>query len=742
MNRTPIQRSLLLLPLFSAALSAQDAAPPPVPATPSGTVFVDRPRADEPTVWLRGDRYKASVDAAAMTYIPYLGADAPHNVPIRFTVSSVSCGGVAIDSAPGAVETAGDRVVVRRAGFAEIYDAAVTGLEQSFRFDALPVRGDLAITLALSSEAVPALDGGDVVFTSPWGVVRYAGLCAVDAEGRRRTLPIRVDAGQVHLDVPADFVATAALPLVVDPLLYTVTVAPTVDMRMAPDLAWNEQAQEHLVIWRVPYSATDWDVAAIRTDFWMNPIGTSFWIDFTSAHWVSPRVACKQLEGMFLVVGETSSGSLAPFSITGRRYEAFGTTRTLHPTFDIQRAGQANHLAGEAYVPDVGGDPWMGGGAAYFTVVWEHHLPGQNGDIAMRQIRADGSFVAASPTIVNNGPYDDRAPSISKSSGQGLYGIAWTQFNTAANLGDIVAAEYNYDGTLRVAPFYVETSVDNDTMPRISTPAHVQGQYVLMLAWQRNYDPFSNYGRLRGAVITNNPLAVMINRFDLTALLGVPSSTMAYEPAVDSDGLRFTLTHTEVPAAAPGTGRNNLYASTFALDGASLLVHENRAVLQNTGPSAFASSIASHFGGSLLNTRTYAVVGGTSAISNVGWIYNGHQPGSMFSVRNAGCGGLPIGYSGYTSFGDSVTFDVGGYLGASFAALQIGFPTPLVPLGPCPSCLLGVNGVGTVPPHYTWTVPYLPSLVGVTLSVQGFAVGAGPCYSSIALSNVIDFTLR
>ena len=54
--------SLLALTLGALSSPCQDARVPV--GAPHGTVHVDRPRADEPTVWIRGDRYKASVDAA------------------------------------------------------------------------------------------------------------------------------------------------------------------------------------------------------------------------------------------------------------------------------------------------------------------------------------------------------------------------------------------------------------------------------------------------------------------------------------------------------------------------------------------------------------------------------------------------------------------------------------------------------------------------------------------------------
>jgi len=55
-------------------------------------------------------------------------------------------------------------------------------------------------------------------------------------------------------------------------------------------------------------------------------------------------------------------------------------------------------------------------------------------------------------------------------------------------------------------------------------------------------------------------------------------------------------------------------------------VHEGRAELQNTGPSAFSLAIASHHGGGLGNHRSYGGFAGSTAISVLGWLHNGHRP--------------------------------------------------------------------------------------------------------------------
>lgn len=731
----PILLGTVLLP------AQQPGGVRPVPASlaaPAG-VTIDHPEPDQPTRWIRGETYKASVDGGAFTYIPFLGADAERNFPIRFELHSVALGGQVLDIAAGEVAHGGTRLSVHRRSVTEVYDVAPREVEQSFVFDRLDARGgDLEIVLSVTSELDGGSDGADVAFIHARGRVDYRHLVAVDARGERLVLPIRWQAGRITLAVPAAFVATAQLPLIVDPVLTTTTVATTADFRTEPQVAWNEAVDENLVVWQVPFSATDQDVAAVRTDFWMNPIGSVFWIDSTADQWLGARVACKSREGMFLVVGQVNGATTGGYAIKGRRYEAFGGQRVLWGTFPINQPNLGGFLPGNSYAPDVGADPWSGG-TTYFAVVWEYRAPGGNGDIVYRLIDANGAFQPGSVNPLNLGPYDDHAPSISKSAGIGMFGVTWTQYGSPSNTADIVAAVLYYDGTVLRQPWYLDASPNQDTRPRVSTVARQPGQHVLLFAWQRNYDPFApvNPGRMHCATVAYDPLTATFGQrtFDLTAALGVPAGLVSSAPVVDSDGLRFVVAHTEESAS-----RSDTRISTLAPDGAVLRVHEGRAALLTSGASAFAPALMGRAGGGLESTRTYSVVcsAGTAV---AGFVYNGHQAGLQFSTRAGGCGSITLAYGGYPVIGHSVDLAVSG--SDPFKAIAIGFPTPMAQLGGCVGCTWGITGGTTVASPYSLAVPYIPTLVGMTLSAQGFTIGTGgPCIGQVKLTGAVDFTVR
>ncbi len=293
---------------------------------------------------------------------------------------------------------------------------------------------------------------------------------------------------------------------------------------MLPDVAWDEAVQEFLVVWQVPFSASDWDVQAVRCDFFMNPLAPPFWIDVTTENWYRPRVACRAREGMFLVVASVDQ-FLGPYRIRARRFQALGSTRAVLPAFDIENMWMAGGRAGDNYTPDVGADP-SPNAPAPFTVVWSHVPFFGNGDILFRQVDFDGSLASAT-TALTGGSLDDRAPSISKSAGSGSYGIAWVQYGPWGSQAHMQAAALGRDGTLRVAPFYLDATANDAFVPSVSTVADLPGRSVFLVAWTQNYDQAQNTGRLQAAVVGTGSGPTLVGRYDLSTLLGIPASTMA-----------------------------------------------------------------------------------------------------------------------------------------------------------------------------------------------------------------------
>lgn len=96
-----------------------------------------------------------------------------------------------------------------RGALTEIYYFAPASVEHSYRFDALPTRGELALRIGVHTDLAAADLADGVAFAGPGGAVRYEHALVVDAADARLPLTIVARDGDLELVVPAAFVAAA-----------------------------------------------------------------------------------------------------------------------------------------------------------------------------------------------------------------------------------------------------------------------------------------------------------------------------------------------------------------------------------------------------------------------------------------------------------------------------------------------------------------------------------------------------
>ncbi|HLU38471.1 MAG TPA: hypothetical protein VK081_03745, partial [Planctomycetota bacterium] len=272
------------------------------PAAPFATVVWST--ASDGRTWASGATYKASFGTDGFTYVPFFGADAPRNYPVRFVLRRVEVGGrdLAFDAGPVAPERTGDRVVFRRGPVQEVYDAGPRGVEQSFVVDgALP--GDVVVEIDVEGDLVEDESLPGIQFGNALGRVEYGDAFVVDG-GRKLPIHSTYAAGSIRLHVPASQRTAAAV--VIDPVISTGYAAtfPTHDFHN-PDVAYDATTQTYLVVWQRNYSAEDIDVfCEVRAADGSFVSGTFGVIDNSSEHWSAPRVANLNAYDRFLVVAE------------------------------------------------------------------------------------------------------------------------------------------------------------------------------------------------------------------------------------------------------------------------------------------------------------------------------------------------------------------------------------------------------------------------------------------------------
>lgn len=174
-------------------------------------------------------RHTARFDGTALEITGQADAATKPGPQVRFELEEVRQGGMFLAGGGGApVRVDGKRIAYGRGSdIEERYEVRPDGIEQTFRLARpLPGRGDLVLTGALSADrelgrSLPDGAGGLVIPLGDGGSrLRYGAVTAIDAKGARRAGTLAVADGRVTLTVDGAWLATAAYPVVVDPLIW------------------------------------------------------------------------------------------------------------------------------------------------------------------------------------------------------------------------------------------------------------------------------------------------------------------------------------------------------------------------------------------------------------------------------------------------------------------------------------------------------------------------------------------
>ncbi|MBK7875602.1 MAG: hypothetical protein IPJ77_07600 [Planctomycetes bacterium] len=540
-ERTAPTRDRSALRASTTTVDAPPAAPTPqalaaLRAAPDEQVHFDRP--GDGALWAAGTNWKMRFDAAGATWFPRLGPRAPRNVPFDFTPERVTVGGEELAFARGAAaERIGERVELDRGAFVEAYELDPKQIEQLFVFDRLPRAGELVLRIPATGEMEAVQEGGGLAFRSELGVVRYGRGTVIDARGHSAEIEPRFDDGAIVLRVGAEFLARAAWPVVIDPVISLIHVESTTSDTFSPDVAWDPTEQGWLVVYEQTYSATDTDIYAkfLSANGAVLLTGT---VDFTTVAWHSPRCANLAAAQQFLVVAEVESGLNR--IVKGRTIEPSGAIFVQSAQFDVSDASAGNKI-----LPDVGGDPFPGE-PSYYCVVWEQDVSSTDKRVAYRlvnsaaQVSTNVAFMASVPLT------PDVTPSISKSNDTNEWLIAWTRSDVLYH-GDIYAAHVRYDGLLVDGPFGVTSfGIAYDSRPTASSP--MRGTRRSVIAYQRRQNAGSN----PDIWATAFDGTTWLQTANVTAMenLGL-QSLQQIEPDIDCDGEHFLLAYAETDTFYP-----------------------------------------------------------------------------------------------------------------------------------------------------------------------------------------------
>jgi len=271
MNWNRSLRAVAATAVATTASLAQDPATLASTAIGRGLVVPIHTQADDEGVpyglWAAGDDYKASF-TNGMTFVPYGACPGP--APTwSWRTTSARIGECELVNQPARLRHQALRAEYDLGGIVEAYDVRADGLEQTFVLAKRPAAaGDLVIRGAVTSPLQPVDDRmPGIAFADADGHVRvnYGDAVAIDANGNRRAMATTPVTGGIELRLDAAWLATAAFPLVVDPLLAPQTVASGTTI-LEVDVAHDPLGAKGLWFAEVRAVGTDTDLRLIRTE--------------------------------------------------------------------------------------------------------------------------------------------------------------------------------------------------------------------------------------------------------------------------------------------------------------------------------------------------------------------------------------------------------------------------------------------------------------------------------------------
>ncbi|MBK8975778.1 MAG: hypothetical protein IPM29_07615 [Planctomycetes bacterium] len=698
-------------------------------------VWVDRP--GDGRVWSAGHDWKASFGPRDWAFLPAVGADRP-SVELRFALDELRIGGEPLPFRDGEIAVEGRRVTVDRDTVVETYDLEGRSVKQSFVLSTLPTRGEVTVRLDVTTGLQVRQDGAGLVFEDGDVRVAFRDAVARDASGAQVAMGVRCVDGQVELLVPADFVRGARLPLVVDPLLQSLTVHSDTLRVVSPDLSCDPVDGRYLMVWQRNFSATDRDLWGVFCDLGMTPVGSPFAIDLTTASWEQPRSAFKRLGQVHLITAQVSQNAASPYWVGGRLVRHDGT---LSSAFDIARDPNGNY---DRIVPDVGGDPGSSG-STVFAVVYERVISATDHDILLATVRED-------QTVTSDIPIDvalsrESAPRISKSNGVGaastqrwLVSYQRTTSYSGGTEDDLRGAFLSPSGGV-LSKFVIANTGDDERSSSPSSPSFADGngQRTFVVAYERTPRGGGD-SNIAAAVVRTDGTAP--SAFDLQVMENAGNAAkLQRNAAADCDGWRFAVAYEE--QFLVNSADWDVFASTLVYEpstGQLALVEAHESLSFTFGeeiqPQLAASGAVGgprlSFGFVLQDRPLYTdprIVGG---------VYLGHAPVGGIATRATGCGNLTISHSGIPAAGRTLNVSVTGpvFLGGLLVGLPITLPLPT-----CIGCTLGVDGTWLQSP-FSIVIPNDNSLIGATVAIQGVSLVGGTCLGAGQLSDTLDVTLQ
>ena len=416
--------------------------------------------------WASGARYKVSFHDG-MAFYPVVGARYP-NQPVAWTTAAVHVGSTKLLGAEEvATHAHGDwRYEYRYRALTEAYDVGKDGVEQSFTIHRRPqVAGDLVIRGTVTTELVATPRGFEhapLAFAHPDGtaIVRYGEAFVIDAGGDREQIETAWDGHQISIRVPAGWLATAAFPIVVDPLFGNVLVSYDSGGRQAsrPDVARDDVADELLTVYGRMNADGDYDAYARITqdDF----SGTqTVWNDIT-ASWSTRNCDIAFVGGANRWIIVIQRDFPSPTGSWIRFHTRASGDHALSSDYSTLAGSSGNTLT----FPEVGGTyAYSSGNDALVVYQSDQGLANTpNSEVYAHVVNVSNNTHTAAINLEPGAVYDRETPTVNPESdgGSASWVCCWTQLNNSIidDDWDLIICRIDSSGTVQGRDFLGDAS--------------------------------------------------------------------------------------------------------------------------------------------------------------------------------------------------------------------------------------------------------------------------------------------
>jgi hypothetical protein len=569
--------------------------------------------------WARGANYKASFGPEGASFVPFTGSHAPRNFPVQFAPASAQQGGAVAALGAPVITRTGERIVLDQGAVRSEYVLGLGGVEQLFVFDAPLGSGDLVLDVALETELSARVDGPGWLFENEYGAVSYGGAFVLDARGQKLDIATIHTGEALRFTIPAVFLAGAAWPIAIDPLLTNVTVDTAAIDQLEVDVAYDPTTNQYLVAFAEVFSATDHDIHSWLVDTAGNvDAGSGRYFDLSSLNRTRPRVALTDIRRAFLCAYvDGATGSARRIGARPRNAD----TSNIGSAFIVDDNSATDRL--EA---DICGDAYTGSiNDAHYTVVWRRYWNAGDSDVIARVVNEDGTFVSGELFVTNFTNVSDDQPSISKCITPGANDsiVVWRRGS------GVHASAISYDGAAVRSEFVLKSTLAPPSNPQVSglAPTSFPGSAdrTFVACWDTDQVTDRDIEAVVASATSNSAAAPVVSGIqNITFMEHVDYLLDQREPDVACMGDRWVISQN---AVYPGFTDYVIRATTVNIVGTGLGISERFVALTQTLDETLKPKTASQY--------ESGEVGSNDAFT--GWIQQSTlgQPGDVYGATHA-----------------------------------------------------------------------------------------------------------